>query len=143
MQIRLLLIILGFCSLVVYADEIPTLDFSKSHDYSLIAKGGVSVDKPTLGGSQGIIDKVFKVKIGNGKEFTITSSNKNGKIFLAGALLFCPSGETNIQFVYLSTGYLTSEETEQKMKELSQFFSWPTNDFSEWVAKSHKFNGSK
>ena len=127
LQFKLLLTSLGFCALGVNADEIPTLDLSENHSYSQIANGGILVSKPPRG-SQGILNKEFKIKIASGKEF----------VFNSGGLLYCAPGDTNIQFIALTTACSTVEEAKEEIQNLFIFFSWTTNDFSEWIAKSEK-----
>lgn len=127
LQFKLLLASLGFCALGVYADGIPTLDLSENHSYSQIAKDGILVSKPPRG-SQGILNKEFKIKIANGKELTFNS----------GGLLYCAPADTNIQFISLNTSCSTVEETKEEIQKLSFFFSWTTNDFSQWIAKAEK-----
>ena len=90
-----LLVILGVFALDVFGDEIPTLDLSEGHSYSLIARGGISFHPKT----SFVLDTNLQVKLGSNRVFTISSEQNPW------AIIYCPAGKTNIELVSLSGAF--------------------------------------
>ena len=123
-KIRLLLIFLGICALAAHANEIPTLDLSEGHSYSLITKGGISLTAPWQKTSQFILDTNLQIKLGQNRTFSITSTHKPfGIIF---------SDYTNIIFVSLYDSFQSAEQIKLKLKQISAAFRWDATNFTKW-----------
>ncbi len=117
-----LLVILGVFALDVFGDEIPTLDLSEGHSYSLIAKGGISFHPKT----SFVLDTNLQVKLGSNHVFTINSEQNPW------AIIYCPAGKTNIELVSLAGAFSSMEAVRQKLGEIQSAFGWHDDDFTNW-----------
>jgi hypothetical protein len=124
-KIRLLLMFFGFFTVRIHADEIPTLDLSGGHSYSLIAKGGISLTAPRPKINQFILDTNLQIKLGQDRTFTITSTHKPFGVV--------SSDYTNIVFVSLfGVGFQNVEQAKEKLQQLRATFRWDADDFTNW-----------
>ena len=121
---RLFLIFFGVCTLGVYADEVPILDLSEGHGYSLISKGGISVTAPRPKINQFILDTNLQIKLGQDRTFTISSTHKPFGVV--------SSDYTNIVFVSLYAAFQNAEQTKLKVQQMGAAFRWDVDDFTNW-----------
>jgi hypothetical protein len=136
-----LIILLVFSSFVatdIYAAEIPTLDLSQGHDYSLLAKHGISAEPRNQRSSQTILNKKFNISLG--KDKIISVGAETNQPVNSWAVVWCPLGETNLQFFAMGSGYLTLEDTKKLMEQIRTAFGWGEDDFEKQIKSPAEFH---
>lgn len=135
----LMLAILTLVPSTSLAEDIPTLDISASHDFSLLEKSGFSVTPRNSKTSQSILNKKFNICLGKDKLISIGS--ETNKAVNSWAIFWCPPSETNIQFIALGTGYVSIEDAKKLIGQIRKAFEWDADDFEKCINESTSFHG--
>jgi hypothetical protein len=136
--ILLLLACFQFMTSDSFAEDIPTFDFSQGHDCSLLERDGISVETRNQRSSQSILNKKFKISLGEGKVISIGS--ETNQPVNSWAVVWCPPGETNLQFLALGSGMLTVEQTKSLLGQMRTAFGWGEDDFEKQTKSPNEFH---
>jgi hypothetical protein len=121
------------------AENTPTIDLSNGHDYALLQKGGVNVQKGTYinsggGRSDTILDQSISINVGSGKSFTMQSSPRPGRrigsnFTFPAAMVGVGRDDSVILSLALETICLTDDGVKAKIKEIGAALGFNNSEF--------------